>query len=351
MARVEIDRVTKRFGQTEVFSDLEIDIGHGEFVALLGPSGCGKSTLLRCIAGLEDLTEGDIRFADQSIIDTAPAQRGAAMVFQSYALYPHKTVAENMGFALKIANVPKSEIDQKVSEAAKILRIEPLLDKRPRQLSGGQRQRVAIGRAIVREPEVFLFDEPLSNLDAELRARMRLEISRLHGRLDATMIYVTHDQIEAMTMADRIVILDSGRIRQIGTPQEVFDTPKDLFVAQFIGAPSMNLLEAQKYPTAMEVLAKKFGDIATEVETIGIRPEDMRIGDGDGDGIDIPVSIDVCESLGKEQLYHGRTDVEDEVTISSRDKTDIESDIQTVTIFPDTVHLFDTDGQRLAIKS
>ena len=351
MARVEIDRVTKRFGQTEVFSDLEIDIGHGEFVALLGPSGCGKSTLLRCIAGLEDLTEGDIRFADQSIIDTAPAQRGAAMVFQSYALYPHKTVAENMGFALKIANVPKSEIDQKVSEAAKILRIEPLLDKRPRQLSGGQRQRVAIGRAIVREPEVFLFDEPLSNLDAELRARMRLEISRLHGRLDATMIYVTHDQIEAMTMADRIVILDSGRIRQIGTPQEVFDTPKDLFVAQFIGAPSMNLLEAQKYPTAMEVLAKKFGDIATEVETIGIRPEDMRIGDGDGDGIDIPVSIDVCESLGKEQLYHGRTDVEDEVTISSRDKTDIESDIQTVTIFPDTVHLFDTDGQRLEIKS
>jgi len=349
MARVEIDRVTKRFGQTEVFSDLEIDIGHGEFVALLGPSGCGKSTLLRCIAGLEDLTEGDIRFADQSIIDTAPAQRGAAMVFQSYALYPHKTVAENMGFALKIANVPKSEIDQKVSEAAKILRIEPLLDKRPRQLSGGQRQRVAIGRAIVREPEVFLFDEPLSNLDAELRARMRLEISRLHGRLDATMIYVTHDQIEAMTMADRIVILDSGRIRQIGTPQEVFDTPKDLFVAQFIGAPSMNLLEAQKYPTAMEVLAKKFGDIATEVETIGIRPEDMRI--GDGDGIDISVSIDVCESLGKEQLYHGRTDVEDEVTISSRDKTDIESDIQTVTIFPDTVHLFDTDGQRLEIKS
>ena len=211
MARVEIDRVTKRFGAVEVFRDLEIDIAHGEFIALLGPSGCGKSTLLRCIAGLEDLSEGDIRFADRSIVDTAPAKRGAAMVFQTYALYPHKTVAENMGFALKVAKAPKEVIDRKVAEAAQILGIQSLLDKRPRQLSGGQRQRVAIGRAIVREPDVFLFDEPLSNLDAELRARMRLELSRLHGKLDATMIYVTHDQIEAMTMADRIVILDSGK--------------------------------------------------------------------------------------------------------------------------------------------
>lgn len=347
MASVTVDRVGKSYGKHEVFRDLEIEIADGEFVALLGPSGCGKSTLLRCIAGLEDLSGGDVRFGDRSVVDVAPAKRGAAMVFQTYALYPHKTVAQNMGFALKIADTPQAEIDIKVAEAAEILNIGSLLSKRPRELSGGQRQRVAIGRAIVREPDVFLFDEPLSNLDAELRARMRLELSRLHGRLGTTMIYVTHDQVEAMTMADRIVILEAGAIRQIGTPQEVFDRPANLFVAQFIGAPSMNLLEAGRYPEIAEHLAKRSGGVA--VQTIGIRPDDL---DPNGKGnVGINMQIDVAESLGRQRLYHGRTITGDEVTLSSHKAPIDISKITHASVDLKAIHAFAADGARIDLTA
>ena len=346
MARVEINGVSKSFGPVYVFSELNIDISHGEFVALLGPSGCGKSTLLRCIAGLEDLSAGDIRFNGNSIIHDAPSDRGAAMVFQTYALYPHKTVAENMGFALRIAKAPKNEIDRKVKEAADILNITNLLEKKPRQLSGGQRQRVAIGRAIVREPAVFLFDEPLSNLDAELRAKMRIELSRLHNRLEATMIYVTHDQIEAMTMADRIVILDGGEIKQIGTPQDVFDRPNDLFVARFIGAPAMKILTLANYPRLKGPLSARFGSELQNAVSVGIRPEDIVI-DAKG-GVRIESEFDMTESLGREKLLHGRTLSGEDITLSTRE--DIPSDLRSINAVAlpiDRVHLFDAAGKRL----
>ena len=350
MARVEIENVSKSFGPIDVFSSLNIDINHGEFVALLGPSGCGKSTLLRCIAGLEDLTAGDIRFNESSIVNDAPSDRGAAMVFQSYALYPHKTVAENMGFALRIAKVSPDEIDRQVLEAAETLNITDLLQKKPRQLSGGQRQRVAIGRAIVREPEVFLFDEPLSNLDAELRAKMRIELSRLHGRLDATMIYVTHDQIEAMTMADRIVILDGGQIKQIGTPQDVFDKPNDLFVARFIGSPAMNILELPKYPELTGPLSERYGVRLSEGVSVGVRPEDLEITiDG---RTRVAVEFEMSESLGREKLLHGRTSVGEDITVSTRDTTPMDiKTIKSIGVPVERTHLFDASGKRISLRN
>jgi multiple sugar transport system ATP-binding protein len=244
MAGISMQSVGKRFGKTEVIRNVALDIHDGEFAAFVGPSGCGKSTLLRLIAGLEDVTSGRIAFDGQDVTELAPAERGVAMVFQSYALYPHMNVFDNMAFGLKLAKTDRQSIDQRVRETARILQIEHLLERKPRGLSGGQRQRVAIGRAIVRQPRVFLFDEPLSNLDAALRVQMRIELRRLHRELGTTMIYVTHDQVEAMTLADRIVVLNEGRVEQIGAPLELYHHPRNLFVAGFIGSPKMNFLPA-----------------------------------------------------------------------------------------------------------
>ena len=244
MSGLKLRRVSKSFGTLEVIKDVNLEINSKEFVVFVGPSGCGKSTLLRMIGGLEEVSSGDIEIGGQRVNDVDPSKRGIAMVFQSYALYPHMTVRENMGFSLRFAGVPKPEIAKQVDEAARLLELGPLMDRRPKELSGGQRQRVAIGRAIVRHPQVFLFDEPLSNLDAELRVHMRVEISRLHKKLGVTMIYVTHDQVEAMTLADKIVVLRAGNIEQIGRPLELYDDPDNQFVAGFVGSPKMNFLRA-----------------------------------------------------------------------------------------------------------
>jgi lactose/L-arabinose transport system ATP-binding protein len=242
---VALRDVRKNYGSLEVIHGIDLTVGEGEFVVFVGPSGCGKSTLLRMIAGLEEVTDGEIAIKGRDVTDLDPSDRGIAMVFQSYALYPHMSVRENLAFGLKMANTPAAEIERRVAHASGILKIDPLLERRPGQLSGGQRQRVAIGRAIVREPDVFLFDEPLSNLDAELRVSMRIEIARLHRQLGNTMIYVTHDQTEAMTLADKIVVLRDGKVEQIGTPRQVYEDPANVFVAGFIGSPRMNLLEVE----------------------------------------------------------------------------------------------------------
>jgi lactose/L-arabinose transport system ATP-binding protein len=243
MSDVTLRDVRKSFGAVEIIKGVDLDIKSGEFVVFVGPSGCGKSTLLRMIAGLETITSGDLNIGGDRMNEVDPSQRGIAMVFQSYALYPHMTVRENMGFALRFAGMPKEEIRKQVDEAARILELGPLMDRKPKALSGGQRQRVAIGRAIVRHPKVFLFDEPLSNLDAELRVHMRIEIAKLHRNLGATIVYVTHDQVEAMTLADKIVVLRSGIVEQVGAPLELYDNPANLFVAGFIGSPKMNFLK------------------------------------------------------------------------------------------------------------
>ena len=244
MADLQIDNVEKRFGKSEVIRGVSIDIDDGEFIVIVGPSGCGKSTLLRMVAGLEGISDGEIKINGQRVNEKEPMDRDIAMVFQNYALYPHMSVKQNMAYGLKIANLSKTVIDQKVNQAAKLLQLEPYLDRKPRELSGGQRQRVAMGRAIVREPAVFLFDEPLSNLDAKLRVQMRLEIKQLQADLGVTSLYVTHDQVEAMTMADRMVVMNDGVAEQIGTPLEVYQHPQTLFAAQFIGSPAMNILPA-----------------------------------------------------------------------------------------------------------
>jgi multiple sugar transport system ATP-binding protein len=288
MARLQTRDLSKRYGDTDVIYGIDLDIQDGEFVVFVGPSGCGKSTLLRMIAGLEDISGGDLMIGDRRVNDIPPAKRGIAMVFQSYALYPHMSLYDNMAFGLKLAGKSKSEIDQAVRDAARILHIDHLLDRKPRQLSGGQRQRVAIGRAITRRPEVFLFDEPLSNLDAELRVKMRLEFARLHDELKTTMIYVTHDQVEAMTLADKIVVLSAGRVEQVGSPSTLYDAPANRFVAGFIGSPKMNFLEGRvdavdahgvgvtlrsgaRQRAAVVGGALRVGDTVT----LGIRPEHL----------------------------------------------------------------------------
>lgn len=289
MSGVKLQNVIKQFGATEVIHGLDLDVKDGEFCVFVGPSGCGKSTLLRMIAGLEQTTEGQIHIGGNDVTHYDPAERGVAMVFQSYALYPHMTVEENMGFGLKMNGVNRSIIKEKVDKAAKILQLEPYLKRKPKALSGGQRQRVAIGRAIVRGPEVFLFDEPLSNLDAELRVEMRVEIARLHEELGATMIYVTHDQVEAMTLADKIVVLRNGYIEQIGAPMELYTEPDNKFVAGFIGSPSMNFLDAKVEKGKVIVPALGSGSYETSVTLpadgtdiiVGLRPQDMLLTDGD----------------------------------------------------------------------
>ena len=284
MAAIRLQAIEKWFDDVQVIKGLDLDIQEGEFIVLVGPSGCGKSTLLRILAGLEDASLGSILIDDEDVTDRLPSERGLSMVFQSYALYPHMNVAANIGFALKTAGVGRSEIDSRVAQVAKILRLEPLLDRLPKQLSGGQRQRVAIGRAIIREPKGFLFDEPLSNLDAALRVNMRLEISRLHDQLGITTIYVTHDQTEAMTLADRIVVLNEGVIMQAGSPRELYSNPQNKFVAEFIGSPKMNLMPCREEGGQLSLLSasiQKSGIPTTgnDVAWLGVRPEHITLCD------------------------------------------------------------------------
>ena len=304
MAKVELKHMHKSFGQVDIIKDVNLTIEHGEFCVLVGPSGCGKSTLLRMIAGLENVSRGDLVIDGEIVNAVDPVQRGIAMVFQSYALYPHMTVEDNMGFSLKMAGQKKSEIKRRISAAAEILQLTHLLSRKPSQLSGGQRQRVAIGRAIVRNPKVFLFDEPLSNLDAELRVSMRVEIAKLHMELGNTMIYVTHDQTEAMTLADKIVVLRAGRIEQVGAPLHLYDDPDNLFVAGFIGSPKMNFMSAEasgpcavRLPDATELAIPSLSNELTVGQkiTVGIRPEHLK--GRDAANLTLSVTVDVVEHL------------------------------------------------------
>jgi len=315
MATVSFDKARKAFGAHEVLKGITLDVADGEFVILVGPSGCGKSTLLRILAGLEQSTGGDIRIDGRSVIGVSPKDRDIAMVFQTYALYPHMSVAENMGFSLRLAKAPKSEADGKIRAAAEMLDLTQLLDRYPRQLSGGQRQRVAMGRAIVRDPKVFLFDEPLSNLDAKLRVQMRAEIKALHQRLRTTSIYVTHDQVEAMTMADRIVVMNGGRIEQVGSPLELYDDPANLFVAGFIGSPAMNFIEGTFEPgrgfraAGGEMLPLPPGIEAStkRAAVYGIRPEHIEIVKDDQTPT-LMAMVAIVEPMGAETLIQARFD-------------------------------------------
>jgi multiple sugar transport system ATP-binding protein len=333
MAQVNLRGVTKSFGAVHVIKGVDLDIAHREFVVFVGPSGCGKSTLLRLIAGLEDITSGDL-FIDGTKMNSAlPSQRGIAMVFQSYALYPHMSVSQNMAFGLQLAKADPKTVDERVHEAARILQIENLLDRKPRQLSGGQRQRVAIGRAITRNPKVFLFDEPLSNLDAALRVQMRIELSKLHHDLGTTMIYVTHDQVEAMTLANRIVVLNAGLVEQVGGPLELYQHPRNLFVAGFIGSPRMNFLKGVAEtirpgqltvrlpggkPLAVPVKNGSRGIQAGTAVTVGVRPEDVVQPDR-ADAV-LAGGVLVVEQLGAESFMYVRTEA-DETVVARRDPT------------------------------
>ncbi|MEP1354809.1 MAG: sn-glycerol-3-phosphate ABC transporter ATP-binding protein UgpC [Tateyamaria sp.] len=344
MAGVKIEDIRKSYGAVEVIHGLNVDIADGEFVALVGPSGCGKSTLLRMIAGLEPINSGTIAIGDRVVNNLPPSERDIAMVFQTYALYPHKSVAENMGFALKVSKAPRAEIDRRVREAAEILSLTEYLDRKPRHLSGGQRQRVAMGRAIVRDPQVFLFDEPLSNLDAKLRIQMRTEIKELHQRLKTTTVFVTHDQIEAMTLADRIVVMQAGHIEQVGTPLELYDNPRNGFVATFIGAPSMNLLAGTRSDGQVSVGDQKFaGPSGTGNIKLGIRPEHLILAD---DGL--PMQVKVVEPTGAETMVFLRFEDQD-VTAVFRERHAFEPG-QTIHLKPDPdhIHIFDAEtGQRV----
>jgi multiple sugar transport system ATP-binding protein len=354
MASVEIRDVRKSFGSAAVIHGVNIDIKDGEFVILVGPSGCGKSTLLRMIAGLENITSGEIRIGERVVNDVPPKERDIAMVFQNYALYPHMTVGENMGFSLKLRKTPRSEIIARVDKAAAILGLSPLLERYPRQLSGGQRQRVAMGRAIVRDPQVFLFDEPLSNLDAKLRVAMRTEIKELHQRLRTTTVYVTHDQIEAMTMADKIVVMHDGIVEQIGAPLDLYDHPDNLFVAGFIGSPAMNFLNGRIETTAGQPIFRSDGGLAFPITaraaqadgrqvTLGMRPEHIHV---TPDGV--PAEVIVVEPTGSETQVNVRNG-DQEVVCLFRERVTAKPG-ETIRLSPDPnlVHLFDKEsGKRL----
>ena len=375
MAGLTLDKVVKLYGTHPVIHGIDLDVKDGEFVVLVGPSGCGKSTLLRSIAGLEDTSSGSISIGERDVTKLPPGDRGIAMVFQSYALYPHMTVRKNLSFGLENLKMSKSEIASRVAEAARMLSIEPLLDRRPKQLSGGQRQRVAIGRAIVRQPEIFLFDEPLSNLDAALRVQTRGEISRLHKRLGSTMIYVTHDQIEAMTMADRIAVLNAGRLEQFGAPLELFDYPANKFVAGFIGSPQMNFFDGTITNVQAEnvtVDVQGFGNVTLPVEgaaakagdavTLGVRPNHFQLRrEGSAAGHAVRFKTDYAESVGTETYVYGKVDGnEANVVLHLADHVPAsEGDVLELVIDPVRLHLFDgqtglsfakrrADGSRIA---
>ncbi|MEZ5667214.1 MAG: sn-glycerol-3-phosphate ABC transporter ATP-binding protein UgpC [Alphaproteobacteria bacterium] len=359
MADVQLRGVVKRFGNAVVIHGVDLDIKDREFCVFVGPSGCGKSTLLRLVAGLEDISDGDMMIDGQRVNDLPPAKRGIAMVFQSYALYPHMTTRENMEFGLQLAKEDKGKIRQLVDKAAAILQIEPLLDRKPKDMSGGQRQRVAIGRAIVRNPKVFLFDEPLSNLDAKLRVQMRLELAKLHRDLNATMIYVTHDQVEAMTMADKIVVLRSGYVEQVGSPLELYHRPQNLFVAGFIGSPSMNFINSS--------IVKVEGDAATvamlggatmpiklakpaakgDRVTLGVRPEHLSLVPNNGAAISGRVIV--TERLGGTTYHYVQCGVETLMVLSDGGSPIREGDDVTVYVDPSLVHIFNEDEQAIGL--
>jgi multiple sugar transport system ATP-binding protein len=334
MGRIVLDKVVKRFGESEVIPPLDLTIEDGEFAVFVGPSGCGKSTLLRLIAGLEDTTEGRILIDDADVTQISPSKRGLAMVFQSYALYPHMSVRKNIAFPMRMAKMEQSEIDARVEAAAKSLNLTDYLEKKPGQLSGGQRQRVAIGRAIVREPSAFLFDEPLSNLDAALRVGMRMEILELHKKLDTTMIYVTHDQVEAMTMADKIVVLQAGVIEQVGSPLDLYRAPRNRFVAGFIGSPKMNFIEGAE--------AARHG-----AHSIGVRPEHISVA---AEGGLWTGKVGVSEHLGSDTFFHVHdTGLADTITVRAGGEVDFKyGDTITLTPREDVIHRFDASGLRIA---
>jgi lactose/L-arabinose transport system ATP-binding protein len=350
MARVELKHVSKSFGSTEVIRDVSLSIEEGEFAVFVGPSGCGKSTLLRMIAGLEETSAGEIFIGGADVTDEEPADRGVAMVFQSYALYPHMTVADNMSFGLRMKHCPKAEITDKVGRAAKILQLEDYLQRKPAQLSGGQRQRVAIGRAIVRAPKVFLFDEPLSNLDAELRVQMRVELAKLHRILGNTMIYVTHDQTEALTMADRIVVLRAGRIEQIGTPINLYQDPDNAFVGGFIGSPRMNFLSASVQEGGRLAVGGTEMDspVQTSLEPgkrlqLGLRPEHLDL----SEGISLQASVEFVEALGSTSYVHATLATGETIIAERRSAQPRTGDKITLHFAPVSARLFGGDGERI----
>ncbi|TFE36852.1 sn-glycerol-3-phosphate ABC transporter ATP-binding protein UgpC [Paraburkholderia dipogonis] len=357
MASLHLTNIKKRYDETEVLHDVNLEIGDGEFVVFVGPSGCGKSTLMRMIAGLEDISAGDLLIDGTRVNDVPPAKRGIAMVFQSYALYPHMTLYDNMAFGLKLAGHSKAEIEVAVRQAAKTLHIDHLLDRKPKQLSGGQRQRVAIGRAITRKPKVFLFDEPLSNLDAALRVKMRLEFARLHDELKTTMIYVTHDQIEAMTLADKIVVMSAGNVEQVGTPNELYHFPVNRFVAGFIGSPKMNFLRGELAAADDEGALVRFATGATQrvavdasraqigdAVTVGIRPEHLRLASQDGSSC-IDAITTAMESLGDSAFLYSEAAMAPDGLIARVDPLTRQARGETLTLSasPSHCHLFDDD--------
>jgi len=324
--------IHKRYGAQEVLKDINLEVQDGEFIIFVGPSGCGKSTLLRSIAGLEDVSSGQVLINGEDVTVTPPSKRGIAMVFQSYALYPHLTVKDNMGLGLKQAGTPKAEIETRVSKASAMLALDPYLGRRPAEMSGGQRQRVAIGRALVREPELFLFDEPLSNLDAALRVQTRLEIAKLHRELKATMIYVTHDQVEAMTLADRIVVLNAGRIEQIGSPMELYNKPDNLFVASFIGSPQMNFVDGTRVDD-------------TGAKTVGIRPEHISVSRESGKW---KGKVIHAEHLGADTILYVETEAAGLITVRLFGEHHYnEGDVIFITPDDSKVHRFNADGKAI----
>jgi sn-glycerol 3-phosphate transport system ATP-binding protein len=355
MASVTLEKVRKVYaGSVEAVRDVALDVDDGSFCVLVGPSGCGKSTLLRMIAGLETITSGTIRIGERVVNDVEPSERDIAMVFQNYALYPHMNVYDNMAYGLRNRRTPKPEIDARVREAARILDIEPYLARRPRELSGGQRQRVAMGRAIVRKPHVFLFDEPLSNLDAKLRVQMRIEIKRLQRALGVTSVYVTHDQIEAMTLSDKLVVMNAGVIEQIGTPAEVYRRPAARFVATFIGSPPMNILRGLVEGPGLVSVGGSLLPVADMREglkadmpiEVGIRPEDVRVSASEATAFRSDVSF--IEELGATQLFHGKVGSDDFVVQAATGQIASDTSQLALSVDPKNVHLFDpVTGQRL----
>ena len=354
MAELTLRSIKKSYGDAEIIHGVDLDIRHGEFVVFVGPSGCGKSTLLRMIAGLEQISGGELRIDGQRMNETPPAKREIAMVFQSYALYPHMTVYKNLAFGLETAGLPKAVIETRVRQAAALLRIEEYLARKPKALSGGQRQRVAIGRAIVREPKLFLFDEPLSNLDAELRVQMRVELSKLHADLGATMIYVTHDQVEAMTMADRIVVLQKGRIEQAGSPLDLYNRPANQFVAGFIGSPKMNFLSATVAAGTPNALRLELADGGGRIDvampqgtraagqpvTLGIRPEHIEIA---SDGL--PLAVSLIEQLGGNTVLYGHLPSSQALVVQLGGQSGVQrGDTLPVRFPPERCHVFDSEG-------
>ncbi len=358
MATVTFDHMVKRYaGDVLAVNDLNLEVQDGEFLVLVGPSGCGKTTALRCVAGLEEISDGRLLIGDRVVNDVAPKDRNIAMVFQSYALYPHMSVYDNLAFGLKLRKTPKDEIKKRVEEAAAVLGLEKLLDRKPKALSGGQRQRVALGRAIVREPQVFLMDEPLSNLDAKLRVETRANIARLHQRLGTTTVYVTHDQVEAMTMGDRIAVMRDGILQQVGTPQELYDHPANVFVAGFIGSPAMNFATATVSDGTLTVGGMKLGAsggvsdmirdrAAGSTVLLGFRPEHLDLVDTGAASLKIPAKVDVVEYLGNEELIHAVVESHEIVALVPSERRVQEGQTIDLTVPAEKLHVFDPESEK-----